>query len=149
MKLAEQYRTVTKQVRTYAIVGMAIHTAGFALGFVGQGFYQLEIVALDSGFAVLEPFGDLLFGLGLVIVVAAAARAWVDMKYLFIAGAIIGLGLFYKSALHEVHIASGIGFDLLHSAHVGMGAILITVSVAVLAIMAFVYSKSNRQVEGK
>jgi|ERR671923_363635 hypothetical protein len=144
MKLTEQYRTVTKQVRKYAIVGMAIHTAGFALGFAGQGFYQLEIVALDSGFAVLEPFGDLLFGLGLVIVVAAAARALVDMKYLFMAGAIIGIGLFYKSALHEVHIASGIGFDLLHSAHVGMGAILITVSVAVLAILAFLYSKSNR-----
>lgn len=108
------------------MIGIAIHIAGFALGFAGQGSIQLRLTSIDSGIAILEPFGDLFYGLGLVIVVASAARSELSMKYLVIAGIVIGIGLFYKSAIHEIHIASGLGYGLPHQAHVGIGAITIT-----------------------
>src|SRR5690348_111596 len=118
--------------KKYAIIGLGLNLVGFALGFAGQGLYQLGIVSLNSGFATLEPFGDLLFGLGVVVVVAASARSGVEMKYIIAAGVIMGIGLFYKSALHEIHMASGFGLGLTHTAHVGLGAILITISAATL-----------------
>lgn len=123
--------------KKYAILGLALNLVGFALGFAGQGLYQLGRVSLSSGFATLEPFGDLLFGLGLVIVIATSARSGVQMKYIIAAGVVIGIGLFYKSALHEIHIESGLGLGLLHSAHVGLGAILITISTATLTALTF------------
>jgi hypothetical protein len=67
------------------------------------------------------------------------------MKYLLIAGAIIGIGLFYKSAPHEIHIASGTGFGLIHPAHIMLGTILITISVAALAVLAIRYNKSSHK----
>ena len=127
----------------YAIIGTAIHLAGFALGFAGQGSIQLGLASIDSGIAVLEPFGDLLYGLGLVVVVASATRSGIPMKYLAIGGVVIGIGLFYKSAIHEIHIASGFGFGLLHQMHVGIGAIMITIVVAALAAVAI--SRQGRQ----
>lgn len=123
-------------VRRYAAIGLAMHFAGFALGFAGQGLIQMGIASIDSGIAVLEPAGDLLYGLGLVIVVAAAARAGAPMKYIAAAGVVMGFGLFFKSAIHEVHIASGLGFGLEHSAHVGIGAITMTVATVALAVYA-------------
>jgi hypothetical protein len=125
-----------KSFKKYAIMGLGLNIVGFALGFAGQGLYQLGIVSLGSGFATLEPFGDLLFGLGIVVIVAASARSGVEMKYIVIAGAVIGIGLFYKSALHEIHIASGIGLGLPHTAHVGLGAILITISAGALTVLS-------------
>lgn len=123
--------------KKYAIIGLALNLVGFALGFAGQGFYQLGIVSLSSGLATLEPFGDLLFGLGVVVVVAASARSGVEIKYIIAAGVVIGIGLFYKSALHEIHIASGFGLGLPHTAHIGLGAILITISAATLTALTF------------
>jgi hypothetical protein len=67
------------------------------------------------------------------------------MKYLLIAGAVIGIGLFYKSAPHEIHIASGIGFGLVHPAHIMLGMILIASSVAALAVLAIRYNKSSHK----
>jgi hypothetical protein len=63
------------------------------------------------------------------------------MKYLFIVGALIGIGLFYKSAPHEIHIASGTGFGLVHPAHIMLGTSMITISVAALAVMAIRYNR--------
>jgi hypothetical protein len=103
------------------------------------------VIGIESGIAVLAPFADLLYGLGLVAVVAVAARAGLPMKYLLIAGAIIGIGLFYKSAPHEIHIASGTGFGLIHPAHIMLGTILITISVAALAVLAIRYNKSSHK----
>lgn len=120
----------------YSIIGIAIHIVGFALGFAGQGSIQLGPASIDSGVAILEPFGDLLYGLGLVIVVASAARSGLSMKYIFIAGVVIGIGLFYKSAIHEIHIASGLGFGLPHQVHVGIGVLTITLAVAAVATLA-------------
>jgi hypothetical protein len=40
------------------------------------------VIDIESGITVIVPFADLLYGLGLVIVVAVAARAGVPMKYL-------------------------------------------------------------------
>jgi hypothetical protein len=128
----------------YAIIGLVLNLAGFSLGFAGQGLYQLGIVNLTSGLATLEPFGDMLFGLGVVVVVAASARASVGMKYIILAGGVIGIGLFYKSALHEIHIASGFGLGLAHTAHVGLGAILITLSSATLTVLTF---RSSQEIE--
>jgi hypothetical protein len=105
-------------------------------------------VDIESGVPVLAPFADLLYGLGLVVVVAIAARAGLPMKYLIIAGAIIGIGLFYKSAPHEIHIASGTGFGLIHPAHILLGTILITISVVALTILAIHYNKSSRKSDG-
>jgi hypothetical protein len=127
------------------ITGLAIHLAGFALGFISIGLVLGGVIGIESGIAVLAPFADLLYGLGLVTVVAVAARAGLPMKYLLIAGAIIGIGLFYKSAPHEIHIASGTGFGLVHPAHIMLGTILITISVASLAILAIRYNKSSQK----
>lgn len=93
---------------------------------------------------MLEPFGDLLYGLGLVMVVAAAAQSGLPMKYLVIAGVVIGTGLFFKSAIHEIHIASGLGFGLPHQVHVGIGAITITVAVVAIAVLATLWRRRQQ-----
>jgi hypothetical protein len=101
------------------------------------------VIDIESGITAVVPLADLLYGLGLVLVVALAARAGVPMKYMLIAGAIIGIGLFYKSAPHEIHIASGAGFGLVHPAHIMLGTVLITISVAALTVLAIRYSRSE------
>jgi hypothetical protein len=55
------------------ITGPAIHLAGFALGFIGEGLVLQGVIRIESGIAVLVSFADLLYGLGLVLVVAIAA----------------------------------------------------------------------------
>ena len=127
------------------LIGLAIHLTGFILGFIGEGLVLQGVIGIESGIAVLAPFADLLYGLGLVIVVAIAARAGVPLKYLLIAGAIIGIGLFYKSAVHEIHIASGLGLGLPHPLHIGIGSILITISVAALVVLTLLYNKSRQK----
>jgi hypothetical protein len=129
----------------YAIKGLAIHLAGFALGFISIGLVLGGVIGTASGITVLAPFADLLYGLGLVIVVAVAARVGVPMRYLIIAGAVIGIGLFYKSAPHEIHIATGIGFGLVHPAHILLGMILVAVSVVTLAVLSIRYSRLQQQ----
>jgi hypothetical protein len=47
--------------------------AGFALGFIGEGLVLQGVIRIESGIAVLVSFADLLYGLGLVLVVAIAA----------------------------------------------------------------------------
>jgi hypothetical protein len=136
------------QAVKHGLTGLAIHLAGFALGFIGEGLVLQGVIGIASGVAVLVPFADLLYGLGLVIVVAVAARADVPMKYLLVAGAVIGIGLFYKSAVHEIHIASGLGLGLPHPSHIGIGAILITISVAALVVLALLYNKSSHKGDG-
>jgi hypothetical protein len=133
----------------YGLAGLTIHLVGFTIGFISIGLVIGGVIGMESGLSVLTPFADLLYGLGLVIVVAVAARAGVPMKYLVILGSIIGVGLFYKSAPHEIHIASGIGFDLPHNGHIVIGTILITISVVALAVVAFVYNRSSRQGDRK
>lgn len=130
---------------THGITGLVIHLVGFAVGFVGEGLVLQGVIGIESGIAVLVPFADLLYGLGLVMVVAIAARAGVPLKYLVIVGAVIGTGLFYKSAVHEIHIASGLGFGLPHPVHIGIGAILITSSVAALVVLTLLYNKFSQK----
>jgi hypothetical protein len=143
VELRGQYNSsVALQTGKHGITGLAIHLAGFALGFIGEGLVLQGVIGIESGIAVLVPFADSLYGLGLVIVVAIAARAGVPLKYLLVAGAVIGIGLFYKSAVHEIHIASGLGFGLSHPLHIGIGAILITLSVAALVVLTLLYNKS-------
>jgi hypothetical protein len=127
--------------------GLAIHLTGFALGVISIGLVLGGVISIESGLATLTPFADALYGLGLVAVVAVAARAGVPMKYLLVAGAVIGVGLFYKSAPHEIHMASGIGFGLSHNGHIVVGTILITISVVALAVLAFVHNRSKQQEE--
>ena len=144
--MPEQFSSsVRERVGRFGITGVAIHLAGFALGFISIGLVLGGVIDIESGIAVLAPFADLLYGLGLVIVVAVAARAGLPMKYLLIAGAVIGIGLFYKSAPHEIHIASGTGFGLVHPAHIMLGMILIALSVAALAVLAIRYNKSSQK----
>ena len=140
---------VVVQTRKHAITGLAIHLAGFALGFLSIGLVLGGVIGIASGITALAPFADLLYGLGLVIVVAVAARVGVPMKYLIIAGAVIGIGLFFKSAPHEIHIASGIGFGLVHPAHILLGMILIAVSVVALTVLSIRYSRLQQQVDRK
>ena len=141
--MPEQSSKVVSSVRRYEITGLAIHLVGFTIGFLSIGLILGGVIGMESGLAVLTPFADALFGLGLVTVVAVAARADVPMKYLIIAGAIIGVGLFYKSSPHEFHVASGIGFGLPHNGHILIGTILITISVVAIAVMALVYNRSR------
>ena len=145
IELPEQSSRVARHVRKYGITGISIHLAGFALGFISIGLVFGGVIDIESGVAVVTPFADLLYGLGLVIVIAVAARAGTPMKYLFVAGAVIGIGLFYKSSPHEIHIASGIGFGLIHNGHIVIGTILITISAVALAVLTFVYNRSRRQ----
>jgi hypothetical protein len=141
--LPEQSSKVVSSVRRHEITGLAIHLVGFTIGFLSIGLILGGVIGMESGLAVLTPFADALFGLGLVIVVAVAARADLPMKYLVIAGAVIGVGLFYKSSPHEFHVASGIGFGLPHNGHIVIGTILITISVVAIAVMALVYNRSR------
>lgn len=143
--MGEQSSNIALQAGKHGIPGLAIHLAGFALGFIGEGLVLQGIIGIESGVAVLVPFGDLLYGLGLVIVVAVGARSCVPLKYLLIAGVVIGIGIFYKSAVHEIHIASGLGFALPHPPHIGIGAILITISVSSLVVLALLYNKSSQK----
>ena len=147
----EQSNSNIRVVQTgkHAITGLAIHLAGFALGFISIGLVLGGLIGIASGITVLAPFADLLYGIGLVIVVAVAARVGVPMKYLIIAGAVIGIGLFFKSAPHEIHIASGIGFGLVHPAHILLGMILIAVSVVALTVLSIHYSRLQQQVDRK
>lgn len=141
----EQSGRVQATVRRYGMAGLAIHLAGFALGFLSIGLVIGGVISIESGLSVVSPFADLMYGLGLVLVVAVAARAGVPMKYLLIAGAVIGVGIFYKSAPHEIHVASGIGFDMMHNAHIVLGTILITVSVAAVAAIALAHMRQRTQ----
>ncbi|AFU59415.1 hypothetical protein Ngar_c24930 [Candidatus Nitrososphaera gargensis Ga9.2] len=143
--MSEQPSILASQVRRHGITGIAIHLAGFAIGFVSTGLVLQGVIGIEAGTTVLTPFADLLYGLGLVIVVAVAARAGVPMKYLAIAGAVIGVGLFYRGQPHEIHIASGIGFGITHPAHIGLGHLLMTVSAAALAALAFVLNRFRRE----
>jgi hypothetical protein len=147
--LPEQSSSVAVNVRKYGIAGIAIHLAGVALGAISIALVLSGNIGIESGLAVLTPFADALYGLGLVIVVAIAARAGVPMKYLLVVGAIIGVGLFYKSAPHEFHIASGIGFGLPHNGHIIVGIIVIAISVVALGVLALVYNRSSRQGDRK
>ncbi len=98
---------------------------------------------------MLTPFADALYGLGLIIIIAIAAKVGVPMKYLVTIGLIIGVGLFYKSAPHEFHIASGIGFGIPHNGHVVMGTIIITISVVAFGALTLAYNRSKRQGDRK
>lgn len=147
--MPEQSSRAAMQVRKYGIAGIAIHLTGVALGAISIALVLSGTIGIESGLAVLTPFADTLYGLGLVIVVAVAARAGVPMKYLVIIGAVIGVGLFYKSAPHEFHIASGIGFGLPHNGHTMIGIMMIAISVVALGVLALVYNKSvQRSVTG-
>jgi hypothetical protein len=146
-KQSNKSSIVAVQSGKHGIIGLAIHLTGFALGFIGIGLVLGGVIDIESGITILVPFADLLYGLGLVIVVAVAARAGVPMKYLLVVGAVIGIGLFYKSAPHEIHIASGTGFGLIHPAHIMLGMILIALSVAALAVMAIRYNKSSHRLD--
>lgn len=141
--MPDQSSKVVSSVRRYEITGLAIHLVGFTIGFLSIGLILGGVIGMESGLAVPTPFADALFGLGLVIVVAVAARADLPMKYLVIAGTVIGVGLFYKSSPHEFHVASGIGFGLPHNGHIVIGTILITISVVAIAVMALVYNRSR------
>lgn len=145
--MSEQSNSSSLEVRTgnHAIKGLVIHLAGFALGFLGIGLVLGGLIDTESGIAILVPFADMLYGLGLVIVVATAAKIGLPMKYLVVAGAVIGIGFFYKSAPHEIHIASGTGFGLVHPAHIMLGMILIATSVAAVTMLAIRHYKSNQK----
>lgn len=146
--MPEQRSSIVIQSRKHAAIGFGVNLAGFALGFAGEGLILMGVLGWDSGAAMLEPIGDGLYGLGIVIVVAVAARAGVSLKKFIAAGTVMGVGIFYKSAVHEIHVASGIDFGLPHTAHIGLGAILITISVAALAALAIHRSgKQETQIE--
>ena len=101
--MPEQSSSVAVQVRKYGIAGIEVHLAGFALGTVSIALVLSGAVGIESGLAVLTPFADLLYGLGLVMVVAVAARAGVPMKYLIIVGAVIGVGLLQVGPVRVSH----------------------------------------------
>ncbi len=125
-------------MRRYAGTGLAMHLVGFAIGVASIGLVLGGAISIESGLPVLTPFGDIMYGLGLVMVVVAAARTGGPMmKYLLVAGAVIGLGLFFKSAPHEIHVASGLGFGIPHNGHTVIGTIMITLSVVAVAVLTF------------
>lgn len=146
--LPEQSRSIAKKLRKYGIAGIAIHLAGFALGFISTGLVLMGAVGVESGVAVLAPLGEVLYITGLVMVVAVAYKAGVPMKYLVVAGAALGLASFYVEAPHEIHVASGIGFGLPHQIHRGLlGSIPYTIIVSILVALMLVYTQPGKQRE--
>jgi len=133
------------QLGKYAIKGLVIHLTGFVLGFLGIGLVLGGVIDIESGITVLVPFADMLYGLGLIIVVAVASKIGLPMKYLVVAGAVIGIGLFYKSAPHEIHISSGTGFGLIHPAHIMLGMMLIVISATALTVLTIRHNTSNQR----
>jgi hypothetical protein len=53
--------------------------------------------------------------------------------------------IFYRGQPHEIHITSGIGPGILRPAHIGLGHLLMTISVAALVLLAFVDNRSRQQ----
>ena len=53
----------------------------------------------------------------------------------YVIAAVVGLlGLFYAVMPHSVHINSGIGFGLPHTAHLLMGVVLIIVAIVIFVM---------------
>ena len=53
----------------------------------------------------------------------------------YIIAAIVGLlGLFYAVMPHSVHINSGIGFGLPHTAHLLIGVVLVIVAIVIFVM---------------
>jgi hypothetical protein len=129
-------------VRRYGITGLTIHLVGFAIGFISIGWLLSGVMEpglqIHSGLSLLTHFGELLYIIGFVMV-------GVPMKYLVIAGSVIGVGLFYKYLHHDIHIASGIGFGLSHIDHYAIGNILTTISVVALLVLMFVHNRFRLQ----
>ena len=136
-------------VRRYGITGLTIHLIGFAIGFISIGWLLSGVMEpglqIHSGLSVLTHFGELLYIIGFVMVVVVAARVGIPMKYLVVAGVVIGVGLFYKYLHHDIHIASGIGFGLSHIDHYAIGNILTTISVVALLVLMFVHNRFRLQ----
>jgi hypothetical protein len=148
--LSEQSSSVAvKNVRKYGIIGLAMNLVGMAWIHVGWGLVLLGMLKIEGAIALLTPLGEVLYELGLVIVVVVAARAGVPMKYLVVAGSGIGIGFFYVAAPHEIHMGTGLGFGLIHPAHIGTGAMVGSFFVAVIAVLAFIYNWSQLQGDKK
>ena len=89
LELSEQSNSSLEESSgKYAIKGLAIHLIGFVLGFLGIGLVLGGVIDIESGITVLVPFADMLYALGLIIVVAVAAKIGLPMKYLVVAGAV-------------------------------------------------------------
>jgi hypothetical protein len=133
----------------YVITGLTMHLVGFTIGFISIGWLLSGVMEpglqIHSGLSVLTHFGELMYLIGFVMVVVVAARVGVPMKYLVIAGSVIGVGLFYNYLHHDIHIASGIGFGLSHIDHYAIGNILTTISVVALVVLMFVHNRFRLQ----
>ncbi len=65
--MPEQSSTsVAVQPGKHGIIGLAIHLAGFVLGFLSIGLVLGGVIDTESGISAIAPFADLLYGLGLV-----------------------------------------------------------------------------------
>jgi hypothetical protein len=60
---------------------------------------------------------ELLYGLGLIVVFVAAAKANLQMKYLFVTGAVIGIGLFYRVQLMKIKERPTLALELFACPH--------------------------------
>ncbi len=139
--MPEQLSRISSQSNKQVAIALAIHLAGFALGYISQGLILQGFTTLDSGLVRLAPVGDVLYVLGLIIVVALAARIGVPLRYFVVAGAIMGIGLFYKAAVHEIHVYSGLALGLPHPVHIGIGSVVITASVVALTVLSITTSR--------
>jgi hypothetical protein len=105
--------------RKHALLGVGIFFLGFLLG----GFGSVVV-----GLAPLVPFADALVLLGFVLSIYGLVLGSGSLQEIAIVGIIYGLGEFYKGQDHGTHIASGIGFGLVHEAHIFMGLLIIDAS---------------------
>lgn len=138
-------------VRRYGIIGTVVHLVGFTIVFISIELVRGGVIEpglnIHSGVSVLTHLADLLYVLGIAVVVAVAYKAGVTTRYLLISGAVIVVGLFYKFLHHDIHTASGIGFGLSHIDHIQIGNILTTISVLALAVLMFKNNRSERQAD--
>ncbi len=77
--------------------------AGFVIGFLGIGLVFGGVIDIESGVAFLTPVADLLYSLGLVIVIGVAARAGVPIRYSLMAGGNWNRSLLQVSTTRDPH----------------------------------------------
>lgn len=103
------------KTRNYGLTGIGLLVVGLLLGrLVDSGIYS---VAIFLWIFIIAGTFTALYG---------AVRAGSTWTSIIIAGVIYGVGLFYADEPHDVHVGSGLGFDLSQETDVAIGIVLVT-----------------------
>ena len=126
MKQNQSKETTLLKTRSYGLVGIGFFVLGLVLG-------TLEAYGVHSA----AIFAWVFLNLGIFTALYGAIKAGNSWTSMAIVGIIYGVGLFYATAPHEVHVASGFGFGLSHDVHYAIGGVLFLLAIAMAAALSF------------